>query len=218
MRRAAGSDVAADGFSRPYIAAVAYGSALYGFLAVLLTINARGAAGRRVGRSARPEGRATREGSRRPEGRAYARMSGHRRPDLQVGRAPGITNAPLLGSLVVWAGSPLLFYMYVAPPMSHACSAFAVALFVTVWLHVRRRPGRCAAIVALGVAAGLMAMVREQDAFFAIGPALDFVLNGRRWTARLRRAARSTALAGCAATVLDDGAAARGLPGARTGT
>ena len=35
------------------------------------------------------------------------------------------------------SGTPLLFYMYIAPPFSHACSAFAVALFVTVWLHVR---------------------------------------------------------------------------------
>ena len=50
-----------------------------------------------------------------------------------VGRASG---ASLRGALLVWIGTPLLFYMYVAPPMSHACSAFAVALFVTVWLHV----------------------------------------------------------------------------------
>ena len=28
--------------------------------------------------------------------------------------------------------------MYVAPPFSHACSAFAVELFVNVWVHVRR--------------------------------------------------------------------------------
>src|ERR1700759_543656 len=35
--RAAGVDVAADGYSRPYIAAVAYGSAIYGLLALLLS-------------------------------------------------------------------------------------------------------------------------------------------------------------------------------------
>ena len=38
--RAAGRPVAVDGFSRPYVAAVAYGSAFYGFLAVLLSIGA----------------------------------------------------------------------------------------------------------------------------------------------------------------------------------
>ena len=40
-------------------------------------------------------------------------------------------------ALAVWLGTPLLFYMYVAPPFSHACSAFAVALFVWTWMRVR---------------------------------------------------------------------------------
>ena len=39
--------------------------------------------------------------------------------------------------LAVWLGTPLLFYMYVAPPFSHACSAFTVALFTYTWLRVR---------------------------------------------------------------------------------
>ena len=51
----------------------------------------------------------------------------------------GGSTAPTARSrpVAVWLGTPLLFYMYVAPPFSHACSAFAVALFVTVWLRVR---------------------------------------------------------------------------------
>jgi hypothetical protein len=128
--RAAGSNVAVDGFSRPYLAAVAYGSAFYGFLAVLLSI---GAARRLLG--------------------------------------PSTTS--VAAGLIIWIGTPLLFYMYVAPPMSHACSAFTVALFVTVWLHVRRT-WRPAQMIALGASAALMAMVREQDIFFALGPAVDF--------------------------------------------
>ena len=83
----------ADGFSAPYVAAVAYGSAIYGFLAVLLSL---GIARRLVGHG-------------------------------------------LAASLAIWIGTPLLFYMYVAPPMSHACSAFAVSLFLWTWLHVRER-------------------------------------------------------------------------------
>ena len=65
--------------------------------------------------------------------------------------------------------------MYVAPPFSHATSAFGVALFVTVWLHVRRRwsPG---GMFALGACAALLAMIREQDVFLALGPAFDFAL------------------------------------------
>ncbi len=118
---------AVDGYSYPYIAAVAYGSAFYGFLAVLLSI---GAARRLVGTG-------------------------------------------LLAGVLIWVGTPLLFYMYVSPPYSHACSAFAVALFVTIWLRVRES-WTLAGTVALGLSGALMAMVREQDAILAIGPAVDF--------------------------------------------
>ena len=129
-----------DGFSRPYIAAVAYGSALYGFLAVALAILAA------------------------------------RRLDLDAFGA----------GLALWLGTPLLFYMYIAPPFSHACSAFTVALFIWVWLRVRERWSP-RGLIALGAAGALMAMVREQDAFFVIGPALDYawtVWQGARREAR----------------------------------
>lgn len=140
---------ATDGFSKPYIAAVAYGSAFYGFLAILLSI-----------RAARVVLRHETRGS------------------------------SALAGLAIWIGTPLLFYMYVAPPFAHACSAFAVALFVNVWLHVRNDWSVRGAF-ALGLSAALMAMVREQDAFIASGAALDFV-----WTALQRRSALRSALAG----------------------
>ena len=130
LLRAAGRDVAADGYSRPYVSAVAYGSAFYGFAAIMLSV----AAARRV-----------------------------------------VGAAAFGAGLAVWLGTPLLFYMYVAPPFSHACSAFAVALFVTVWLHVREAWSVRGA-VALGLSAALMAMVREQDLFFAFAPVLDAAL------------------------------------------
>jgi hypothetical protein len=117
-----------DGFSRLYVAAAAYGSAFYGFVAILLSIG------------------------------AARRLAG-----------PG-----LLAGILVWLGTPLLFYMYVSPPYSHACSAFAVALFVTIWLHARER-WTVGGAIALGLSGALMAMVREQDAFLALGPAVDFV-------------------------------------------
>ena len=77
-------------------------------------------------------------------------------------------------ALAVWLGTPLLFYMYVAPPFSHACSAFGVALFTYVWLRVRD-DWSTRGLIALGAAGALMAMVREQDLFFAAGPAVDFL-------------------------------------------
>ncbi|HET7698170.1 MAG TPA: hypothetical protein VFK57_20815 [Vicinamibacterales bacterium] len=118
-----------DGYSKPYVAAVAYGSAVYGFLGLTIAILAA------------------------------------RRMQLDAFGA----------ALAVWLGTPLLFYMYVAPVFSHACSAFAVASFIYVWLRVRGSwtPRGAAALAASGA---LMAMVREQDAFLILGPAVDFAL------------------------------------------
>jgi hypothetical protein len=156
LARMLGATVAADGFSPPYIASIAYGSAVYGFAAVLMSI---GAARRVIG--------------------------------------PG---APLAAGLAVWLGTPLFFYMYIAPPFSHACSAFAVALFVTIWLHVRST-WSVRGSIALGLSAALMTMVREQDVFFAFPAALDFVLMAaqRRGDRTGTASALASALAGCAA-------------------
>jgi len=143
----------ADGFSKPYVAAVAYGSAAYGFLAIVLAV----LAARRLGANA------------------------------------------FTAALAVWLGTPLLFYMYVAPPFSHACSAFGVALFTWTWLRVRERWTMRGAF-ALGAAGALMAMIREQDVFFALGPALDFGLTqvDVAWNAAHARRVLAAAAAGCA--------------------
>jgi hypothetical protein len=163
--RAMGRGVEVDGYSQPYVSAVAYGSAFYGFAAIVMAVAA------------------TRQLIRQYE---------------------------LSSGLAVWLGTPLLFYMYVAPPFSHACSAFAVSFFVTVWLKVRQT-WTVQGIVLLGLAGALMAMVREQDLFCALGPAVDFGLaqvkgKGKRESAP--RAASNArhhfflALTGCAAFLI----------------
>ncbi len=147
----------ADGFSRPYIAAVAYGSACYAFLAVLISAL------------------------------AARRVVGH----------------GLRASLCVAAGTPLLFYAYLAPGFGHATSAFAVSLFVWTWIRVRERWSVGDAI-ALGLSGGLMALVREQDLFLVIGPALDFVIawfGARRAASGAARPSLVTAIAGAAAFI-----------------
>jgi hypothetical protein len=125
----------ANGFSQPYIAAVTYGSAFYGFAALLLTA----AVVRRV-----------------------------------IGPHP-------IATVAIWLGSPLLFYMYVAPGFAHAPSAFTVSLFLWIWLSVRDQwsPSGVAVLAAAGA---VMAMVREQDAFFVLGPLVDFV----QWSVQAR--------------------------------
>ena len=127
LMHASGAAVAVDGFSRPYLAAVTYGSVVYGLLAICLSV-------------------------------ALARR---------------LLGAGHLAGLAVWIGSPLLFYMYLAGGFAHACSAFAVALLVGVWLVVRDT-WSLRGLAALGACAALVAMVREQDAFFVLGPAMDF--------------------------------------------
>ena len=91
LERLAGSTRPRDGFARPYLVAVTWGSAFYGVAALALSAMM-----------------ATRLGGR------------------------GTTAAAAVG-----LGTPLIFYMYVAPGMAHACSAFAVALFMWAWLVVR---------------------------------------------------------------------------------
>jgi hypothetical protein len=118
----------ADGLSRPYVAAVAIGSAVYGFLAIWLSLA------------------------------LTQRLIGDGLP----------------AAAAVWLGTPLLFYMYVTPVFAHACSAFAVALLLWTWVSIRDR-WTPAGAVALGLAGGLVAIVRAQDALFIAGPALDFL-------------------------------------------
>jgi hypothetical protein len=143
VRRAMGdSSIAADGYSQPYVSAVAYGSAVYGWLSIVLSVV------------------------------IARRLFGDRVID---------SNSPLalIAAIAIWIGTPLFFYMYIAPPMSHACSAFATALFVLAWLRVRER-WSLRGMIALGALAALLAMVREQDAFVAIGPAIDWLLTFAR--------------------------------------
>ncbi len=70
--------------------------------------------------------------------------------------------------VALWWATPIAYYMYVAPGMSHAVSLFAVALFFSLWpWAVAGGPGRWLRWVVWGASAGLMALVREQDMFFA---------------------------------------------------
>jgi hypothetical protein len=96
--------------------------------------------------------------------------------------------AAFWATVIVWLGSNLLFYMYVTPPMSHASSFFAAALFLWLWLHAGERP---TSALAIGLAGGLLASVRLQDALFLLTPLSAPLVTGpvhdrdgpRRWLA-----------------------------------
>lgn len=83
--------------------------------------------------------------------------------------------AAFWASLVIWLGTPALFYSHLAPTYAHATSWFAVAAFLTLWHRTRDRR-TWAAWAALGALGGLVAMIREQDAVFLLVPAVDEAL------------------------------------------
>ncbi len=133
--RALGANVAADGYSAPYIWAVCYASFLYGWAGLLLIY------------------------------RLLRKWTG-----------------PFIAALAVitaWLATSAFHYMVVAPPWSHAVSLFAVALFVTIWYETRgvrqRTPLQW---LLLGASAGLMMLIREQDALFLAIPAVETALWG----------------------------------------
>jgi len=98
----------------------------------------------------------------------------------------------------LWLGTPLLYYMTLAPAFSHAAGVFTVALLVWLSLRVAARPRASVwEWAAIGAAGGLAALVREQDALFLIIPAGMLLLQAvtrRAWvTILVRGAAMATA-------------------------
>jgi len=153
-----GAGVPADGYARPYVVAVCYASALYGFAGLLLI------------------------------------------HDVLVRRA-GIGEPAASGSVaVLWLATPILYYLAVAPAFAHAGSLFAVSLMLWLWLRAREHDTPWA-WAAVGAAAGLAGLVREQDVFFAVVPAADL----------LRRALRSGGWRDTALRLAAFGAAAAAL-------
>ncbi|MGI8857045.1 MAG: ArnT family glycosyltransferase [Thermomicrobiales bacterium] len=102
--------------------------------------------------------------------------------------------AAFWASLIIWLGTPALFYSHLAPTYAHATSWFAVAAFLAVWYRSRERRA-WPMWVALGALGGLVAMIREQDAVFLLVPAIDEALRvlpgarhpNRAWMSDLMR-------------------------------
>jgi hypothetical protein len=157
--RALGSAVPADGFAWPYAAAAAYGSALYGFLGLLLAHDALG----KDGRFGEP--------------------------------------ASSLAIAALWLGTPVLYYLTLAPAFSHGCALFAVSLTLWLWLRAVRRDGSPADWVLVGLAGGLAGLVREQDALYLVVPGAWAAWNAVRSRDLVRGLVRILAMAAAAALV-----------------
>lgn len=71
--------------------------------------------------------------------------------------------AALLAVVTVWLATPLVFYQYHQPLMSHANDAFLNALFVLAWWQARQRSFAPGAMVWLGLVIGGAVWVRTQN-------------------------------------------------------
>ena len=76
----------------------------------------------------------------------------------------------------IWLATPLHFYMVANPFMSHGASVFAVTLFVTSWLRARESDSLRPWIFA-GAWAGMMMLVRVQDALLLLVPLMDIAFS-----------------------------------------
>ncbi|HOD50707.1 MAG TPA: hypothetical protein PLM14_02075 [Candidatus Hydrogenedentes bacterium] len=79
-----------------------------------------------------------------------------------------------LAAIGAWACSPALYYAYAQEAMAHACSFFAMALFLCAWLRLRKFE-TVWGWALIGGSLGLAALVRWQNAMFAVIPAIDLL-------------------------------------------
>ena len=108
--------------------------------------------------------------------------------------------AAFWATLVVWLAGPAIYYSLVSPTYSHATSLFAVSLFVYVWLRTRGAPG-IGQTILLGALAGLVAMVRWQDALVLLLPVVEALVLVCRRQASVVAVTIRLALLGLAAGV-----------------
>lgn len=158
VARTLGADVAADGLSRPYVAAVCYASWAYGMAALLLLH------------------------------RALVRFG-------DFGAAAAWATAAVL-----W-GTPLLYYVTLAPGFSHAVSLFAVSLLLWLTLRLRQDGFTVGRAALLGAAGGLAALVREQDGLLLVVPAVVIAWDSWRERRPLAAISRLAAMGLAAAVV-----------------
>lgn len=78
-------------------------------------------------------------------------------------------------TLLVAGATPWLFYATLEPLFAHALSATAAAVVVLLWLRAREHDAARAWLL-VGLAGGIGATIRYQDAVLLLAPALDLLL------------------------------------------
>ncbi|MBN1515405.1 hypothetical protein JXA32_02435 [Candidatus Sumerlaeota bacterium] len=114
--------------------------------------------------------------------------------------------AALFAIALILLASPLPFYIYFHPSMSHGCAFFAAALLMYGWHGRDEGPLGYWRWGLVGVAGGLLAMIRFQDAALLLLPALgelQRLIESRKEQSPLRQlAAQTPSYALCIAAAL----------------
>ncbi len=78
------------------------------------------------------------------------------------------------GTIVIWFGSNAVYYSAISPTYSHAVSMFAVSAFFLYWSRTRMTE-TLSRYALVGALAGVVTLVRWQDAVFLIVPLVEVV-------------------------------------------
>jgi hypothetical protein len=105
---------------------------------------------------------------------------------------PGVAFA---ASALLFAATPLVWYMVYEPSMTHAASFGFVAVFVVAAAVLTNVRMSVAASLLLGALLGLAVITRPQEAVFALFPAMILVFARERVRARVEASARLAAWA-----------------------
>ncbi|HVQ31650.1 MAG TPA: hypothetical protein VMV21_18775, partial [Vicinamibacteria bacterium] len=90
---------------------------------------------------------------------------------LRILRRFAVPRVAFWVTVIVWVGSPLRFYMSVLPSMAHACEFFAAVLVLWACLDLRTSP-EVGPAWRVGLACGLLFLVRSQDGLVLVLPGL----------------------------------------------
>jgi hypothetical protein len=91
----------------------------------------------------------------------------------------------LIGLLLIWLATPLIYYMTMESIMSHSFSMAMVTFFLYLWLKKREKYSP-KDLILLGLLGGVMSIVRYQDALFLIIPLLDIAMSKKPLLYKLR--------------------------------
>jgi hypothetical protein len=109
--------------------------------------------------------------------------------------------AAIWAVLAIWLGSSAVYYSAISPTYSHAVSMLVVSAFFLYWSRTRsnQTSGR---YLRVGALAGLVALVRWQDAVFLVVPLVEAVLRARDTGSAASIRASAMRLAACGAGAL----------------